>query len=158
MEPLADPHLQFLRHVLASLAYRTRVVVRDAPKDFENARVVDSSRSAAEVLAHMGDLLDWSLTIAQGKQVWHPSPPQAWDREAARFFRTLSRLDEYLRGSLPLQCPAERLFQGPLADAFTHVGQLAMLRRAVGSAVVFENYFKANIVPGDISMAQLQAR
>ena len=143
-----DPQREFLRHVLATLTYRMRVAARNAPPGFVNTRLNDSSRSAGQILAHMGDLVDWAFTIAQGKQTWHSSSAQGWDLDIRRFNGSLDRLDEFLRGAEPLSCPATKLFQGPLADALTHTGQIAMLRRAAGSPVEFENYFQAEIAPG----------
>ena len=48
----------------------------------------------------------------------------------------------------------EKLIQGPLADALTHVGQLAMLRGMVGAPVRPESFTGAEIVAGRISVDQ----
>jgi hypothetical protein len=99
-------------------------------------------------------LLDWALSIAMGKQEWHDSPPQSWALDSQRFFTTLSALDAYLASGQPLESPAEKLFQGPIADAISHVGQLAMLRRMVGTPVRGENYFRAEIAAGRVGPDQ----
>jgi hypothetical protein len=51
-------------------------------------------------------------------------------------------------------CSIERLFQGPVADALTHVGQLAMLRRLAGCPIKGENYFRAEIAAGRVGPHQ----
>ena len=143
-----------LRHTLATLAYRGGKAVRGAPKDFATFKASPSTRTPAEILAHIGDLLDWGVALADGKHVWHDSKPRAWNREVARFFAALKKLDKRLAARKPLGFSAERLFQGPVADALTHVGQIAMLRRMAGSPVRGENYFLAPIVSGRVGRKQ----
>jgi hypothetical protein len=145
---------QLLRHTVATLAYRAAKAVRDAPPGFETFAVAKGSRTPARILAHMGDLFDWALTMAQGPQAWHDSPPLAWDAEIGRFMAALAKFDAYLASDAPLAASAERLFQGPIADALTHTGQLTMLRRLAGGAVKGENYSKAGITIGHIGMQQ----
>lgn len=148
MTPNSDPKRELLRHTVATLAYRGGKAVRNAPKDFAEFRGCPSGRTAGQILAHLGDLLDWGLSIAQGKQSWKGSGPLPWDKERERFFAALKNFDEYLASTEPLQAPPEKLFQGPVADALTHVGQIAMLRRMAGGPVKGENYFVADIVGG----------
>jgi hypothetical protein len=149
---------EFLRHAIATLAYRGGKAVRGAPAGFATVRVTDTARSAVEILAHVGDLLDWALWLAKGQHVWRDAPPQSWDAEVDRFFTGLRQLDEYLATDGPLGSPAEKLFQGPIADALTHIGQIATLRRAAGSPVRGENYFKAEIVAGRVGPEQSSKR
>jgi hypothetical protein len=156
--PAADSARAFLRHTLATLAYRSGKVVRDAPAHFADYPVAADSRTPARILAHLGDLLDWALSLARGEQRWNASTPLAWDMEVDRFFAALERLDVYLASDAPLGSTAETIFQGPIADALTHVGQLAMLRRLVGSPVRAENYAKANIVAGRVGADQTPPR
>ncbi|MGZ4810332.1 MAG: hypothetical protein ACXVIJ_09375 [Thermoanaerobaculia bacterium] len=144
----------FLRHTLATLAYRAGKVVRDAPAGFESLRVAESVRTPAEILAHIGDLLDWGLAMASGRPAWRDSKPQPWDREVDRFFAALDALEKYLASDEPLGSPVEKLFQGPIADALTHTGQLALLRRMAGQPVRAENYFKADIAAGRVGREQ----
>ena len=145
----------FLRHTVATLAYRGGKVLRGAPAEFSGFRAAPGSRSAGEVLAHLGDLLDWTVVLAEGEHVWRDSPAVAWEAGSARFFDGLGRIDARLAAS-PLRCPAEKLFQGPIADAFTHVGQIAMLRRLAGAPVRGENYFKAPIAAGRVGPEPLE--
>jgi len=146
-----------LRHTLATLAYRAAKVLRDAPPEFGGYRAAPTSRTPVEILAHMGDLMDWALSLAQGKERWRDAPPQTWPEESARFFRALAGFDEYLAGGSPLACTEEQLFQGPIADALTHTGQIAMLRRMAGSPVRGENYMRAHIETGKTGADQAAA-
>jgi len=147
-----------LRHTLATLAYRAGKALRAAPPEFAGYRTDSVGRSPAQILAHMGDLFDWALSIANGKQVWHDSQPLPWDQEVARFFTALQAFDARLAGGEPLQVPAGKLFQGPIADALTHVGQIAMLRRMAGCTVRGENFFVADIKAGRVGMEQAAAK
>lgn len=147
-----------LRHAIATLAYRGGKAMRDVPDDFATFAIGPTSRTPGQILAHIGDLLDWALSIAKGAQTWHDSPPDEWQRGVQRFFDGLSRLDAYLASDAPLGAPPEKLFQGPIADALTHVGQLAMLRRLAGARVKGENYFKADIAAGRVGPNQTAPR
>lgn len=143
-----------LRHALATLAYRAAKALRRAPVQFSSFRAAEGSRSAGQILAHMGDLLDWALSQARGKQRWRNSKPRSWSEDAERFFVAVTALDEYLASNAALHSPAEKLFQGAVADALTHVGQIAMLRRLAGSPVRGENYYSAKIEVGRTGPAQ----
>jgi hypothetical protein len=147
-----------LRHALATVGYRGGKAVRDAPRTFGTFKAGDATRTPGRILAHIGDLFDWALSIARGQQEWHNSTPLPWDQEVGRFFETLGRFDAYLASDAPMACSAERMFQGPLADALTHVGQIAMLRRLAGAAVKGENYFEADIVAGRVGDEQTAPR
>lgn len=140
-----DPTRQMLRHALATVAYRAGKVIVAAPATMATLNAGEGTRSAAEILAHMGDLFDWALTLVQGDDRWHNSPPLGWEEETARFYTSLERFDNHLASDAPLAVPAEQLLQGPVADALTHVGQLALLRRLAGRPVSGENFFKAPI-------------
>ncbi len=153
-----DVKREFLRHTLATLAYRGIKVVSAAPEGFATARVCAATRSAAEILAHIGDLLDWALSMAMGQEKWHSDPPGSWDAEVERLLKGLKALDDHLSGDAPLQAPAEKLIQGPIADALTHVGQIATLRRLAGSPVRGENYAIAEIRAGRVGTNQATPR
>jgi hypothetical protein len=149
-----DPQRGFLRHTLATLAYRGGKALRGAPADFATFRVAEGSRTPGEILAHLGDLLDWALSMAEGNQRWQNSEPLAWEDGVRRFHAALQAFDAYLASSERLAVSAESLFQGPVADALTHVGQIAYLRRVAGGPVKGENYFKAEIVAGRVGPEQ----
>ena len=154
MTSVVNSARELLRHTVATLAYRGGKAVRDVPSGFETFRCSESSRTPAQILAHIGDLLDWALSMASGDPKWNNSSPQPWPQEVERFFAALAALDAYLGSDKPLANPPEKLFQGPVADALTHVGQIAMLRRIHGQPMKGENYFKADIVPGRVGPEQ----
>ncbi len=155
---MTDSKRYMLRHAAATLAYRGGKAVLGAPDGFASFRAGETTRTAGQILAHIGDLLDWALWLSKGEHRWRDSTPLPWDQGVARFFAALKNLDLYLESDAPLGSPAEKLFQGPIADALTHVGQLATLRRLAGSGVRGENYFKAEIVVGRVGPDQSTKR
>jgi len=150
----ADASTPLLRHTVATLAYRAGKAVRGAPAEYAGFRAAPGVRTPAEILAHMGDVMDWALSISRGAEAWHASPPLEWDAEVARFFAALEAFDNYLASGEKLHASLERLFQGPVADALHHTGQLTILRRAAGSPIRPENYSRADIVAGRVGAEQ----
>lgn len=155
---MADDKREFLRHALATLAYRGGKVLRGTPEGFAEFRIADGSRTPGQILAHIGDLLDWALSMAKGKEQWHDSAPLNWKEGTQRCFAAMQAFDEYLASGQQLAVSTEVLFQGPIADALTHVGQIAMLRRIAGSPVKGENYSRGEIVAGRIGPEQAPPR
>jgi hypothetical protein len=145
---------QLLRHAVATLAYRGGKVLRAAPGGFADFRAGDSTRTPGQILARIGDLLDWGLSLAKGSQEWRNSAPLPWDQGAKRFFAALEAFDACLASDITLGCSAEKLFQTPVADALTHIGQISMLRRLAGAPVRAENYLRAEIMAGRVSADQ----
>lgn len=148
---------EFLRHSLATLAYRAAKTMRGAPASFADFTPGPDSKSAIQVLAHMGDLMDWGLSMAVGKPKWNNSAPLAWDAECARFFAAVKAFDDVLASDAPLHYELTRLFQGPVADALTHTGQLAMMRRLSGAPMKGESYNRADVVIGRVGATQTPA-
>src|SRR5262245_60287888 len=124
-----------LRHALATLAYRAGKALRGAPAEFGSFTAAPGSRRAGEILAHMGDLMDWGASIARGKQAWSNGAVQAWDADVRRFFDALAAFDAALAAAPPDDALGARLFQGPIADALQHTGQLTMMRRLAGAPI-----------------------
>jgi len=153
-----DTIREFLRHTVATVAYRGGKAVRGAPASFASYSPDGSERTPATILAHVGDLYDWALSQAKGAEAWHNSTPLEWDAEVARFFATLQRFDDFLASTAPLAVTPEKIFQGAIADSLTHVGQLAMLRRLAGARMKSENYARADIVAGRVGAEQTAAR
>jgi hypothetical protein len=149
-----DQKRELLRHTVATLAYRGGKAVTNVPEGFKDFSINETTRTPGKILAHIGDLLDWALSMAQGNETWDNSKPKSWDDEVNRFFAALKALDDYLGSSEPLGVPAEKLFQGAIADALTHVGQINMLRRMAGGPVRGENYSRAQIVIGRVGAEQ----
>jgi hypothetical protein len=143
-----------LRHCLATIAYRGSKTVRDVPDSFANFQAGENARTPVQIVAHVGDLFDWGLSMAKGQPAWHDSQPLPWADEVKRFFASLKLFDEYLAGDETLHVSPEKLFQGPASDALNHIGQIAMLRRLAGFPIKGENYFKADIVAGQVGPEQ----
>jgi hypothetical protein len=158
MTPTPDTSRQLLRHTLATVAYRGAKALRGAPVHFASFHIGDKTRTPAQILAHLGDLFDWALSIAKGQQTWHDSTPLPWDAEMERFFAAIKTFDDYVTSAESLNGSAEGIFQGPVADALTHIGQIAMLRRLAGSPVKGENYFRAEIAAGRVGPDQSAPR
>ncbi len=147
-----DEKRELLRHALAIVAYRATRALEGAPDHF--AGFAGAGRLPVQILAHMGDLFDWALSAAVGHERWQTAQPRAWAEEQRRFFQSLQTLDAFLASDAPLHAHPEQFFQGPVADALTHVGQLAMLRRLSGSPTRGENFFVAEIKAGQVGADQ----
>jgi hypothetical protein len=151
---MSDEARRFLRHTIATLAYRAEKVLRDVPDGFAELRVSPASRTALETLGHMCDLMGWGERMARGTYHWDPAPPGAWNDTVERFFTMLAALDAALAEAPPVTFTAEVIFQGPVADALTHVGQLAMMRGTMAAPVRPESYAKADISIGRVGRDQ----
>ncbi|MEO8050874.1 MAG: hypothetical protein ABI833_10705 [Acidobacteriota bacterium] len=147
-----------IRHALATLAYRLGKVLRDTPAEFRDFRVAESTRTPGQILAHIGDLMDWTLTQVEGRKQGRDSTPLAWEQETARFFAAIEALDQQIAAHGLGSASAEKLFQGPIADALTHTGQIALLRRMAGIAIRPENYVAAEITAGRVGPEQAAPR
>ena len=145
-----DEKRELLRHVVATLAYRGGIAVAGSPENFDAFRVGETTRTPGEILAHVGDLLQGSLHLVKGELVYLASSPLRWEEDVARFFSAVKEFDSYLASDEPLACPVEKLIQGPVGDALTHVGQIVLLRRMAGRPVRAESYFTAEIVAGEV--------
>jgi hypothetical protein len=148
---------EFLRHTLATLAYRGAKAVRGAPAEFADFRASPTTRTPAEILQHIGDLMEWALSMAREKGAWPNTAPLPWDDQVKRFHASVEAFDAFLATDAPLAMSAERLFQGPIADAISHVGQINTLRRIFGAPVKGENYTRAGIEAGRVGAEQKPA-
>lgn len=149
---------ELLRHALATLAYRLGPMLRGYPDSYPSLSAGEGVRTPIEIVSHLGDLMEWALSIAVGRQSWPPPVERSWNQVVDRFYLALRRFDERLAESAPLAEPEERLFQGPVADALTHVGQLALLRRLSHSPVRGENYFLAEVRRGRVGVDQAKPK
>ena len=149
---------EFLRHTLATVAYRGGKAIKDAPEGFADFKASETTRTPLQILAHIGDLFDWALTMAKGTTRWNDAKPLAWDAESERFFAVIKAFDDFLASGEVIANPLEKLFQGPIADALTHVGQINLLRRMFDAPVRGENYFKAEIEIGRVGEDQSARR
>jgi hypothetical protein len=144
---------ELLRHSIAVLAYRGGKPLRDVPADFPD-HDTGGGNTPRTIVAHLADLMDWALTHLRGEPRWTGVDPRPWHEEVERFYASLASVDAFLASSEPIRCDTGRLLAGPIADALTHVGQLMMLRRMIGSPVYGENYFVAEIVTGRVGPDQ----
>ena len=158
MTQTSDPTRQLLRHTVATVAYRGGKALRGAPESFASFKIGDTTRTPVKILTHLGDLFDWALTLARGAQAWRDSNPLPWNEEVKRFFASLEKFDDYLASSESLHASVEIIFQGPVADALSHIGQIAMLRRLAAAPIRAENYSKAEIVAGRVGAEQTAPR
>jgi hypothetical protein len=154
----AGPKRELLRHTLATLAYRGGKALRNAPTGFAEFQAGEGVRTPGQILAHLGDLLDWGLSIAMGQRTWRDSKPLQWEQEVARFFVAITKFDNFLASNEPLQASPEKLFQGPIADALTHVGQIGVLRRIARAPVKGESYYEAEIEVGRVGADQAKPK
>ena len=154
---LMDDKRSLLRHSLAALAYRTQKALRGAPAEFGNFRAADGVRTPAELVRHMTSVLGYARTFFIGGQ-YRPEPLPSLNEEIIRFHDMLGKLARDIEAGSPLLqgMSAERLLQGPLSDAMTHAGQLAMLRRLAGVPVPPENFILADIEPERLGIEQAE--
>lgn len=148
---------EFLRHATATIAYRGAKTLRGAPPEFAHFKAGPTTRTPLEILTHIGDLLEVSAARLRGPAQWNPATPDTWERQTARFHAALASIDEALAADAPIEVPLGKWYQGPFADALTHVGQLAMLRRMFGAPMKGEAYFYADIQPGRVGPDQISA-
>ncbi|HTS37175.1 MAG TPA: hypothetical protein VMH04_15980 [Candidatus Solibacter sp.] len=154
----SDLARNLFRHTLATLAYRGGKAMRNVPAGFSDFQAGHGLRTPGQIQAHIGDLLDWAYSIAAGEQKWQDSPPLAWEQGVERFHTALKKLDDILASGAPIPVPFEKMFQGAIADALTHVGQIAIFRRMAGAPVKGENYFVADIQTGRVGATQPEAK
>jgi len=155
---MSDPKRELLRHTLATVAYRGGKAVRNVPSGFANFHAGEGVRTPGQILAHIGDLFDWALSIVMGQRAWHDSTPLPWEQEVERFFAALKKFDDYLASQDPVQASIEKVFQGPVADALTHIGQINILRRLALAPVKGESYYVAEIETGRVGADQAEPK
>lgn len=153
-----EKNTDFLRHTVATVAYRGEKAVRNAPEHFANFKIGETTRTPVEILAHIGDLFDWALTMVKGDVKWNNATPLAWNDEVNRFFQTLKTFDDYLASDAEINAPFENIFQGPIADAIQHIGQINLLRRLADSPIRGESYFRSEIEIGKVGKNQSEKR
>lgn len=146
--------IQLFRHILATLAYRANRAIEGAPESF--ASFNGAGREPVSILSHMANLLIGSLAKANGIKTIYRSEPASWPEETKRFFDAIAAFDAHLAADQPILIPLSLIFQGPVSDALTHVGQLCMLRRLAGCPIRGENYFLATVTVGHVTAEQAE--
>ncbi len=143
---MADVERELLAHFLGALAYRTQKAIRGAPEGFADFSPGHQVRTPAELLGHMASLLGYVTTMfTGGSYPRRPEPLGTLEAEAARFHAMLETVAGHLASGSPMTITNRQLLQGPLADAMTHVGQLAMLRRLAEAPIPPENFIDADV-------------
>jgi hypothetical protein len=147
---------ELLLHFLAAIAYRTQKAVREAPSSYPEFAAGLGARTPVQIIRHMTSLMGYAETLFRGGA--YPFVPEAlptFAEEVARFHEMLGRVGELLQSPAMLRgISTEQLLQGPLADAMTHVGQLALLRRLSDSPVRGENFVFAHVRADQLGVDQ----
>jgi len=155
-KPLSEDTTRVLRHLVATIAYRSACVLGDAPDGFESASVAEGGWTAHQLVHHMTNVLGYAYAkLADTERVAY-EPAETFRGEVDRYYDMLGKIDGALSEGRSTENPDDiyRLLQGPLVDACTHIGQLAALRRKVGAPVPRRNYIKANVEIGRTGMEQ----
>src|SRR4030095_619551 len=143
---------RILRHLVATIAYRSSRSLRDAPANFADVRLPGESKSASELLLHITNVLAFAMATATNTERIRYEP-LTWQREVDRFYSLLGDLDSKLAEGVALEHDMDlNLLQGPLSDVLTHIGQLHAMRRAAGAPIAATNYIKAEIHIGCTSL------
>ena len=150
----ANPSRIVLRQLAATLAYRAGEGLARCPARFGHQAFGDSTRQPVRIVAHMADLMAWGVSMAAGGKEWKAEGGDDWATEVNRFFSGLAALDAAIAADGAFAGSIDKLIQGPLADALTHVGQLSMLRGMAGAPVRPESYARATIVAGRVGLEQ----
>jgi len=152
-----DDKRRMLRHFLAALAYRTQKALRGAPADLGSFRAGEQVRTPMELVRHMTSVLGYARTFFAGGR-YKAEPLGSLREETVRFHSMLQDLSGHIASGSPMLqgLSAERLLQGPLADAMTHAGQLAMLRRLAGVPIPPENFVYSEIDPERLGVSQAE--
>jgi len=133
-----------LRQFLAALAYRTQKALRDAPPGFAEFSAGNKTRTPKDLLRHMSGVLGYARTFFIGGS-YHANPLDTMADEITRFHALLEDLASHLDNGTLIGITEEQLLQGPISDAMTHAGQLALLRRLAGAPVPPENFVFADV-------------
>ncbi len=145
---------QLLHHFLAAIAYRVQKAIRGAPAGFEHFRAAPGVRTPHELVCHITNVLGYGRTFFVGG-AFPSRVPTNWTEDLNALHEMLEDLGRHLVTGASLRATTEeRLLQGPLSDAMTHVGQLAMLRRLAGSPVRPEDFIMAAVSANNLGQNQ----
>jgi len=148
-----DEKREMLRHYLAAIAYRAQKALRDSPEGFGDHRAARGVRTPRELARHITSVLGYARTFFLGG-TYHAEPLPTFNDEIARLHDMLESLSEHITSAAFDRVSPEQLLQGPLSDAMSHVGQIAMLRRLFGSPVPPENFIVADISAENVGADQ----
>ena len=141
--------IDLLRHSLSTIRYRADVSLQDAPEGFGEFELGSGTRTPVEIIAHICQVLTFTIKALDPETTLVPSSKsKTLDARIRQLNRCLHDADILFRDITDMKADtAKRLLQGPIADALTHVGQRAMLRRCAGAPIEGENLFEAEMLP-----------
>lgn len=139
----------YLRHTIATIAYRFQKSVSVAGKNFADFSLGQGSRSSTEIVHHIYHVLWWTRIFVQEKRFIKEKPEKlSFNLEIERVNREFEMLDNLFSETALDMNFSKRLLQGPLSDVLTHIGQLSMLSRLNGHPVKGEDFSSAAISTG----------
>ena len=145
---------RLLQHFLAAVAYRTQKALRGAPDAFADFRAGINVRTPHEIVWHMTGVIGYARTMFHGGR-FTPARAETFPREIERLHATFEGLrEDFGNPGLSASITDEQFLQGPLSDAMTHAGQLALLRRLAGSPVASEDFIFAKIDASNVTADQ----
>lgn len=144
---------QLIRHFLATLSYRANKIISNIPENYPELIIGNGVRTPKEILHHILEVLLFAKFYLLNENR-KDTPLLEWNEEVKRFNNILNELDKILEEKDVESSTLKKLLQGPLSDAMTHIGQLALLRRLAGSPISGENFMKADINTGKTNMIQ----
>lgn len=149
-----DARTELLRHLVATIAFRATVALRDFPEAATDTAPADGGRTPRALLAHLADVMQWSALLVRGAGRPRRTSDEVWGAAADRFYRGLAELDAALADGASPALDVDALVHGPLADALTHVGQLLLLRRLAGAPAAPQRYLTADVRTGVVGPEQ----
>jgi hypothetical protein len=138
-----------IRHALAAVKYRADKAIEGAPTGFGVFSAGEGTRSPCELLRHITAVIG-QTTAALTDGHFHEEQGGPLSLERDRADAAIRTLANSLVGRPLTPETTKRLLQGPVADAISHVGQLALLRRLIGSPIAGENFYAAAIDADDL--------
>ncbi|WP_223068352.1 hypothetical protein [Paenibacillus caui] len=135
----------FLRHFLAGIKYRCTKAISSAKENYPTFEVGSGVRTPLEILSHISYVLRCAQSVFNSDTKLDVNL-KSWEEEVEQFYKEIELLNKYISNGIPdRERIVEKLLQGPLSDAMTHVGQLSMIRRIAGDPITGESFFDADI-------------
>jgi hypothetical protein len=137
---------ELLNHALKAIKYRFEKATDGSLENFGEFRVSYNTRSPSEIVNHMFDLVNKTISIITGGDMNTESQElMKFDKECHRFLCGLEELMTALQQSKIEMFVCKRLLQGPILDITTHIGQLALLNGLNGNKIGKENYYDLDL-------------
>jgi hypothetical protein len=137
---------ELLNHALKAIKYRFEKATVGSLDNFGEFRVSNHTRSPSEIVNHMFDLVNKTITLITDGDMNTESPElMKFGEECQRFVIGLEKLMIVLQQSQIDLFTCKRLLQGPILDITTHIGQLALLNGLNANKIGKENYYALNL-------------